>query len=436
MELVHEITIDLLRPKKQIIKVTQEDSTRRILLTTLSNGAPYDVTSDLESGETLLKMVEYRRADGISGIYDTTSDGRTAVESGGVGRWLVNLDGTCFTVPGWAQINVRFMTEGGKLLHTFAVSVRVQDTACPDESGGDPTQIESIADMKAAISTLFTQTMSEDAKLALLNLLSHVAYVDEHGQDYLDNLEAELFRTAELVSISAVFDQADAVILDTYDLETLRQYLTVTATYEDMSTREITGYTLSGTLTEGTSTITVSYGGKTTTFTVTVKHNYADTNLANWLRSTSGTTGYADGVLSYKANTQNEINSYYVYVADRAKTLWSEVVGKTLKVRLKVKCDNFDGTTDRGTFADGIYANSSIPGLGTGYRLKSAGFPSIYGETNEYQWYEATITATLENMTGGTGTPTAESTFGLMSYSLSLKYAHIIDAQIYEVDAE
>lgn len=45
--------------------------------------------------------------------------------------------------------------------------------------------------------------------------------------------------------------------------------ITVTAHYSDGSTSNVTGYTLSGTIAEGTNTITVSYGGKTTTFTVT-----------------------------------------------------------------------------------------------------------------------------------------------------------------------
>lgn len=43
----------------------------------------------------------------------------------------------------------------------------------------------------------------------------------------------------------------------------------VTAHYSDGSTATVTGYTLSGTIVEGSNTITVSYGGKTTTFTVT-----------------------------------------------------------------------------------------------------------------------------------------------------------------------
>ena len=41
---------------------------------------------------------------------------------------------------------------------------------------------------------------------------------------------------------------------------------------DDGTTRTVTEYTLIGTLTEGTSTITVAYGGKTATFSVTVTH--------------------------------------------------------------------------------------------------------------------------------------------------------------------
>lgn len=44
--------------------------------------------------------------------------------------------------------------------------------------------------------------------------------------------------------------------------------ITVTATYSDGSTETVTGYTLSGTIAEGSNTITVSYEGKTTSFTV------------------------------------------------------------------------------------------------------------------------------------------------------------------------
>lgn len=72
--------------------------------------------------------------------------------------------------------------------------------------------------------------------------------------------------TVTLQSISATYTGGDvAVGTALTDLTGI----TVTAHYSDGSTATITDYTLSGTIAEGSNTITVSYGGKTTTFTVT-----------------------------------------------------------------------------------------------------------------------------------------------------------------------
>jgi lysophospholipase L1-like esterase len=76
--------------------------------------------------------------------------------------------------------------------------------------------------------------------------------------------------TIELTSITATFNQGTQVIYNTDTLDKLKAYLTVTANYSDGSKQTVTNYTLSGTLTVGNSTITVSYSGKTTTFTVVV----------------------------------------------------------------------------------------------------------------------------------------------------------------------
>lgn len=97
---------------------------------------------------------------------------------------------------------------------------------------------------------------------------------------------------ATLSSISAVYTQSGTVY-DTDSLDSLKTDLVVTAHWSNSTTSTVasTDYTLSGTLTAGTSTITVSYGGKTTTFAVTVtaelptgytKYDYIEkTNDAN-----------------------------------------------------------------------------------------------------------------------------------------------------------
>lgn len=111
--------------------------------------------------------------------------------------------------------------------------------------------------------------VTEDVKQALLDCFDHVSWADTHGQDCYDALEAALYPSAGLVGIAALYTQSGPVY-DTDSLESLMVDLVVTATYDNGDVRTVTGYTLSGTLTEGTSAITVSYGGKTTTFDVTV----------------------------------------------------------------------------------------------------------------------------------------------------------------------
>ena len=137
--------------------------------------------------------------------------------------------------------------------------------------------------------------VTDEVKEALLNCFEHVAWTDEHGQDYVDALEAALYPPANLVSISAVYTQSGAVY-DTASLDDLKPDLVVTAHYDNGTSETVTNYTLSGTLAVGTSTVTVSYGGKTTTFSVTVTHyvqQYSVTyNLTNVISSnTSQTVG-------------------------------------------------------------------------------------------------------------------------------------------------
>ena len=80
----------------------------------------------------------------------------------------------------------------------------------------------------------------------------------------------ETEETITLSSISATFNQGSNKIYNTDSLDTLKNYLTVTATYSNNSTKTVTDYALSGTLSVGVSTITVTYSNKTATFNVTV----------------------------------------------------------------------------------------------------------------------------------------------------------------------
>ena len=142
--------------------------------------------------------------------------------------------------------------------------------------------------------------LTEDVKQALLACFAHVAWIDEHGQDYYDDLENALYPPTNLVSISATFNQGANVIYDTDDLDVLEQYLTVTAHYDDNTHVTVTDYALSGTLTAGTSTITVTYGGKTTTFNVTVTQRVLSSISAAYTQS--GTVYDVDTLDSLKSD--------------------------------------------------------------------------------------------------------------------------------------
>lgn len=166
--------------------------------------------------------------------------------------------------------------------------------------------------------------LTDDIKQALLTCFEHVAWTDEHGQDYVDALEAALYPPATLVSISAVYTQSGTVY-DTDTLDSLRDDLVVTAHYDDSSSEVVTTYTLSGTLAEGTSTITVTYGGKTTSFNVTVTE-----------RLTSISAVYTQSGAVYDDATLNDLKTDLVVTAHYADSTTETVTDYTLSGTLTV----------------------------------------------------------------------------------------------------
>lgn len=131
--------------------------------------------------------------------------------------------------------------------------------------------------------------MSEELKTALVNYYTHVMpnFDDTNGLAYINAILTALGAETRgesggeetpdepvapdgpevtLSSITATYSGGDvAVGTAVTDLTGI----VVTAHYSDGTSEAVTGYTLSGTIAEGSNTITVSYGGKTTTFMVT-----------------------------------------------------------------------------------------------------------------------------------------------------------------------
>lgn len=103
--------------------------------------------------------------------------------------------------------------------------------------------------------------LSDDAKTALLNCFAHVAWVDDHGQDYYDALEEALYAD-QYPMITVVYAPGTHVVYTDDTLDSLKPYLTVTY-YETSesagSTISSNDYSLLGTLSEGSNTISVLY---------------------------------------------------------------------------------------------------------------------------------------------------------------------------------
>lgn len=160
-------------------------------------------------------------------------------------------------------------------------------------------------------------------KGALITLLKAAVYSETGLTDEIATIESWASAIAELVSISASY--SGGTVRAGTSLDSLRSDLTVIATYQDSTTEVVTGYTLSGTLTEGTQTVTVSYGGKTTTFTATVVSG--STLLHSWdftqgLTDSVGgkvanATATQDGTGLHFASSQKYIEFPAVYAKDR-----------------------------------------------------------------------------------------------------------------------
>lgn len=208
----------------------------------------------------------------------------------------------------WYRWNGSAWTSGG-VYNAVAVqtdkTLTVQDKAADGKATGDALNAlkEDLNDIDGRVEALEQgggSGLTEAVKAALLQIAQKVAYIDADGQDYYDDLYDAFYPSAELVSISAVYSGGS--VTDDTPLNTLKTDLTVTASYDDSTTAIVTDYTLSGTLTVGTSTITVSYGGKTTTFTVTVTHAATEELWINDIGNTGSTASFTFAPFVYPSD--------------------------------------------------------------------------------------------------------------------------------------
>lgn len=206
------------------------------------------------SGEITNIQNEVRSS--ISDVMDRVDDAKDEIEDDV--RDSINV-----VVTDWLDLHVN--TDEGQ---TSIVddTLTIQGAAADAKAAGDAISALSVG--------LSNSLLSNDIKQTLLLIVSKIAFLDG-DMDYYNLLNEAFYPSVVLDSISVVYTQTGTVY-DTDSIESLEDDLIVTAYYSDStSSRVMTGYTMSGTLTPGTSTITVTYGNKTAEFDVTVTEDTA-----------------------------------------------------------------------------------------------------------------------------------------------------------------
>lgn len=303
--------------KPSIKTIALDDNTRYVLANIRSRGEVYDIGSSATVQLIVIRpdKVGVQIAGQAQGIEIGQEDESVVTVYGA----YAELDQAAIVLPGTLLGQFK-ITSGDQILRTQIFQILNGEALDSDTWAGDydgynleemATSIETntadIVTLEADVSQIKEDLsdvedrvealeqggtgggLTEAVKVALLQIAQKVAYIDADGQDYYDDLYDALYPPASLVSISAVY--SGGAVTDDTPLNALKTDLTVTASYDDSTTAIVTDYTLSGTLSVGTSTITVSYGGKTTTFTVTVTHAITEELWIDGL-ATGSTAGF------------------------------------------------------------------------------------------------------------------------------------------------
>jgi hypothetical protein len=170
-----------------------------------------------------------------------------------------------------------------------------------------------------------------------------------NGTINIANVTGDIGITAVAISavstLTATYTPSETVYSGAV-LDELIDDLVVTAAYTDGTTGEVasTDYTLSGTLAVGTSIITVGYGGKSTTFNVTVEANglvpgtYSNTDsskitveAANSLYNTAGSTNSGYVVIPLRGSIVIHAGDVITFIGSNANP--GQVV-RSCRVRL------------------------------------------------------------------------------------------------------
>ena len=197
--------------------------------------------------------------------------------------------------------------------------------------------------------------------------------------------------------------------------------IVVTAYYSDGSTENVLNYTLSGVIVEGSNTITVSYGGKTATFTVVgdaVEEGLPDIyQEVTYLRAENNTATYID--LGFAFDTKARILMEY-YIANNSVTSYPFGAAENSgKLRCMVSSPYSSKTYLYGStgsaYKDVAYAHTASVTIPYEFVLESGNLAITNLNTGE----------TVTNTTQGTYTMTANLYLFAQNYNGTARYGGI-----------
>lgn len=185
-------------------------------------------------------------------------------------------------------------------------------------------------------------------------------------------------------SISCVYQQS-GIVYDSDDLDVLRKDLTVTAYFNNGSAQVLDdlNYSLSGNLSAGTSTITVTYGGKKATFTVTVTDTSVTVESISCVYTQSGTVLDTDSldvlktdlvVTAHYSNSTEQIIDAFNYELSGTLSKGTSVItvsygGKTATFSVTVSADPSSNVVYELTTPKTFSGNNSSEVIDTGLQV-------------------------------------------------------------------
>lgn len=223
---------------------------------------------------------------------------------------------TGYTSGNWYYWDGSAWTSGGVY---NSVAVQTDTTLTLSGVAADSKKVgDEISDLKSEIDQF--EAIPYAIKQAMKNMFAHAIYKDYDASNDVSAFNSWA-NTLVVTSISAVFTQGDNLIFSIDSIDSLREYLTVTANYDNGTSGEVTTYTLIGDMTGGENTFTVTYNDKTATFTANI------TEAIDVTPALSSFTANAKCAVSVNSAT----NSIRVYTTSNTSYAGAFVNALTLK---------------------------------------------------------------------------------------------------------